>query len=74
MRREEDVGNAFVGEEAEEEEEEDSDDDLEAEDQVNLEAFDVPLREWIAQNRTRYVFIIIVLLSCLFSSFILDSP
>lgn len=39
--------------EEEEEEEEDSDDDLEADDQVNLEAFDVPLREWIAQTRTR---------------------
>lgn len=28
-------------------------DDLDADDQVNLEAFDVPLREWIAQERTR---------------------
>ena len=27
--------------------------DLDGEDQVNLEAFDVPLREWIAQERTR---------------------
>lgn len=27
--------------------------DLDGEDQVNLEAFDVPLREWIAQDRTR---------------------
>lgn len=43
----------FRVEEEEEEVEEDSDDDLEADDQVNLEAFDVPLREWIAQNRTR---------------------
>lgn len=37
----------------EEEEEYNSEDDLEADDQVNLEAFDVPLREWIAQTRTR---------------------
>lgn len=29
------------------------DEDLDGEDQVNLEAFDVPLREWIAQDRTR---------------------
>ncbi|KAL7471084.1 hypothetical protein ACHAXS_011369, partial [Conticribra weissflogii] len=29
------------------------DDNFEAEDGVNLEAFDVPLREWIAQDRTR---------------------
>ena len=27
--------------------------DLDGDDQVNLEAFDVPLREWIAQHRTR---------------------
>ncbi|CAB9515972.1 licensing factor MCM2 [Seminavis robusta] len=27
--------------------------DLDGEDQINLEAFDVPLREWIAQDRTR---------------------
>jgi DNA replication licensing factor MCM2 len=40
-------------EQEEEEEEHDSEDDLEADDQVNLEAFDVPLREWIAQTRTR---------------------
>jgi DNA replication licensing factor MCM2 len=40
-------------EQEEEEEEQDSEDDLEADDQVNLEAFDVPLREWIAQTRTR---------------------
>jgi DNA replication licensing factor MCM2 len=31
----------------------DDDEDLDADDQVNLEAFDVPLREWIAQDRTR---------------------
>jgi len=29
------------------------DDNFEAEEGVNLEAFDVPLREWIAQDRTR---------------------
>jgi len=45
----------FRVEDEEEEEDEDSDEDLEADDQVNLEAFDVPLREWIAQHRTRYV-------------------
>ena len=27
--------------------------DLDAEDTINIEAFDVPLREWIAQDRTR---------------------
>lgn len=60
-------------EQEEEEEEEESDDDLEAEDQVNLEAFDVPLREWIAQNRTRYVMFLIVIVFRLFSSLILNS-
>ena len=37
------------------EEEEDLDDDerYENEEEVNLEAFDVPLKEWIAQDRTR---------------------
>mmetsp|Transcript_13302 Transcript_13302/g.20731 ORF Transcript_13302/g.20731 Transcript_13302/m.20731 type:complete len:966 (-) Transcript_13302:2250-5147(-) len=35
------------------EDEEDDDVDLERDDEVNLEAFDVPLREWIAQDRTR---------------------
>ena len=45
----------FRVEKNDEEEEDSEDDDLEADDQVNLEAFDVPLREWIAQNRTRYV-------------------
>lgn len=29
------------------------DEDLDGDDQINLEAFDVPLREWIAQDRTR---------------------
>ena len=32
---------------------EDEEEDLDADDQVNLEAFDVPLREWITQDRTR---------------------
>jgi hypothetical protein len=61
--------------EEEEEKEEESDDDLEAEDQVNLEAFDVPLREWIAQNRTRYVIFLIIgiLVFRLVSSLILNS-
>jgi DNA replication licensing factor MCM2 len=40
-------------EEDEEEEDEEEDEDLDADDQVNIEAFDVPLREWIAQDRTR---------------------
>jgi DNA replication licensing factor MCM2 len=37
------------------EDDNDSDDDanLDSDDPVNLEAFDVPLREWIAQDRTR---------------------
>lgn len=39
------------GEELDDEEEED--DDLDGGDPVNLGAFDVPLREWIAQDRTR---------------------
>ena len=43
----------FARVEEEEDEEADSEDDLDADDQVNLEAFDVPLREWIAQTRTR---------------------
>jgi DNA replication licensing factor MCM2 len=38
--------NAIVGDETDEE-------DLDGDDQINLEAFDVPLREWIAQDRTR---------------------
>lgn len=39
--------------EEDEEDEEDEEEDLDADDQVNLEAFDIPLREWIAQDRTR---------------------
>jgi DNA replication licensing factor MCM2 len=35
------------------EEEEEEEEDLDGEDPVNLEAFDVGLREWIAQDRTR---------------------
>ena len=42
-----------VDEEADEEDEETDEEDLDGDDQVNLEAFDVPLREWIAQDRTR---------------------
>ena len=34
-------------------EEEEDDDDFEGQEEVNLEAFDVPLREWIAQDKTR---------------------
>jgi DNA replication licensing factor MCM2 len=37
----------------EEESESSSDEDLDGDDPVNLEAFQVPLREWIAQDRTR---------------------
>ena len=43
-------GRQPVGDAMEEEEEEE---DLDGEDPINLEAFDVPLREWIAQDRTR---------------------
>ena len=48
----------FARVEDEDEDDEDDDDeseeeDLDGEDQINLEAFDVPLREWIAQDRTR---------------------
>ena len=43
-------GQEGADDELDEEEEEEN---LDAEDQVNLEAFDVPLREWIAQDRTR---------------------
>jgi DNA replication licensing factor MCM2 len=42
-----------VEEEEEEDDDETDEEDLDGEDQVNLEAFDVPLREWIAQDRTR---------------------
>ena len=31
----------------------DEEEDLDADDQVNLEAFDVPLREWITQDHAR---------------------
>lgn len=41
------------GEDEEEKDEGSEDEDLDGDDQVNLEAFDVPLREWIAQDRTR---------------------
>lgn len=37
----------------EEDDDETDEEDLDGDDQVNLEAFDVPLREWIAQDRTR---------------------
>ena len=37
----------------EDEQEEFDEEDLDGEDPVNLEAFEVPLREWIAQDRTR---------------------
>jgi len=47
----------FARAENEDEEDEEGDEtdeeDLDGEDQINLEAFDVPLREWIAQDRTR---------------------
>jgi DNA replication licensing factor MCM2 len=42
-----------VEDDVEEEEDETDEEDLDGDDQVNLEAFDVPLREWIAQDRTR---------------------
>lgn len=42
-----------VEDDMEEEGDETDVEDLDGEDQVNLEAFDVPLREWIAQDRTR---------------------
>jgi DNA replication licensing factor MCM2 len=44
FRVEEDEGDS--GEETDEE-------DLDGDDPINIEAFDVPLREWIAQDRTR---------------------
>ena len=37
----------------EDEDQSEEEEDLDADDQVNLEAFDIPLREWIAQDRTR---------------------
>ena len=51
MRGEGDDDMMMEGEE--EEEEEEDDDNFEEQEVVNLEAFDVPLREWIAQDRTR---------------------
>lgn len=36
-----------------EEDDETDEEDLDGDDQINIEAFDVPLREWIAQERTR---------------------
>jgi DNA replication licensing factor MCM2 len=39
--------------EVEDEVEEEEEEDLDGEDPINLEAFDVPLREWIAQDQTR---------------------
>ena len=44
---------AFRVDEEEGEEESEEEEDLDNDDQVNLEAFNVPLREWIAQDRTR---------------------
>lgn len=44
-------GRPTAGQQDEEEEEEEE--DLDGDDPINLEAFDVPLREWIAQDRTR---------------------
>jgi len=41
------------GDEEDEEEDETDEENLDGDDPVNLEAFDVPLREWIAQDRTR---------------------
>lgn len=46
-------GRGAQGEDDKEEDDETDEEDLDGEDQVNLEAFDVPLREWIAQDRTR---------------------
>lgn len=43
----------FQRDDDQEEDDEEEEEDLDADDQVNLEAFDVPLREWIAQDRTR---------------------
>lgn len=41
------------GQEDDEEGDETDEEDLDGEDPINIEAFDVPLREWIAQERTR---------------------
>jgi DNA replication licensing factor MCM2 len=45
-------GDDASGQEEEEDDETDEE-DLDGEDPINIEAFDVPLREWIAQERTR---------------------
>jgi DNA replication licensing factor MCM2 len=51
--------SAFRGEDdredgaPEDEDDETDEEDLDGDDQINIEAFDVPLREWIAQDRTR---------------------
>jgi len=52
-RRRRGMDAAAGGSDAEEEDDETDEEDLDGEDQVNLEAFDVPLREWIVQDRTR---------------------
>ena len=46
-------GDGVAVEEYEEDDASDEDDNLDSDDPVNLDAFDVPLREWIAQDRTR---------------------
>jgi len=46
-------GQGDVDGRAEEEEQVDEEELFETEEEVNLEAFNVPLREWIAQDRTR---------------------
>ena len=46
-------GDGAAIEDFEEEDASDEDDNLDSDDPVNLDAFDVPLREWIAQDRTR---------------------
>lgn len=46
-------GQGDVEGQGEEEEQVDEEELFETEEEVNLEAFDVPLREWIAQDRTR---------------------
>jgi DNA replication licensing factor MCM2 len=43
----------FARAEDEEEADETDEEDFDGDDQINLETFDVPLREWIAQERTR---------------------
>lgn len=46
-------GRQNAGGEGAFDEEEEEEEDLDGEDPINLEAFDIPLREWIAQDRTR---------------------